>query len=229
MENVYRRELKGAKRVERIGNAEGLPFKKLLIKQGATSLVILALALSINMSPEGTKTFEKNIVKFILSHNTDFKKIPDDLKSFARKYFSEKETKTEGKEVLLNMVLPLEGVLQSPFGMRQHPTENVEKFHYGVDISAPEGEKIVCSQKGVAKEILEDDEYGKHIIVDHGEGIVTLYAHCSEIIAKAGDEIQAGQMIAKVGSTGTATGPHLHFEIRDGENWLNPEEFINFK
>ncbi|MBE7028574.1 MAG: M23 family metallopeptidase, partial [Ruminococcaceae bacterium] len=61
------------------------------------------------------------------------------------------------------------------------------------------------------------------------EGIVTLYAHCSEIIAKEGDEIQAGQMIAKVGSTGNVTGAHLHFEIRDEENWLNPEEFINFK
>ncbi|MBE7040300.1 MAG: M23 family metallopeptidase, partial [Ruminococcaceae bacterium] len=92
-----------------------------------------------------------------------------------------------------------------------------------------EGEKIVCAQKGVAKSVSEDSEYGKYITVDHGEGIVTLYAHCSEIIAKEGDEIQAGQMIAKVGSTGNVTGAHLHFEIKDEENWLNPEEFINFK
>lgn len=229
MENVYRRELSRERRVEHFGKREKISFKKYMVKQSMFSAVILVLVTALNMSPDGTRIFEKNTVKYILSHNTDFKKIPDDLKNFSQKYLFGKETEEKGKDALLNMVLPLAGKKESPFGMRMHPTENVEKFHYGVDISAPEGEKIVCAQKGTAKEVSEDSEYGNFIIVDHGEGILTLYAHCSEIIAKAGDEIQAGQMIAKVGATGNVTGAHLHFEIRDGENWLNPEEFIKFK
>ena len=229
MENVYRRETSRIKRVEHFGKREKISFKKLMIKQSAVSVLILVFVMSINMSPEGVRVFEKNTVKFILSHNTDFRKTPENIRGFFHEYFFGEKSETKGKDALLDMVMPLEGTFESPFGMRQHPTENVEKFHYGVDISAKEGEKIVCAQKGVAKSVSEDSEYGKYITVDHGEGIVTLYAHCSEIIAKEGDEIQAGQMIAKVGSTGNVTGAHLHFEIRDEENWLNPEEFINFK
>ena len=226
MDNTYRRETR-ENRYERLGRERDFSIKKLIFKQSAVSVLMLAVVLALNMSPGGR--IEKNAVKFIVTHNTDFKKLPEDMKQIWQKYFLKEEREDSGKSALLNMVVPLVGNMESQFGMRLHPTENVEKFHYGIDISAPEGEKIVCVQKGIAKEINEDGDYGKYIIVDHGEEILTLYAHCSEIIAKEGEEIQAGQMIAKVGATGNVTGPHLHFEIRDGENWVNPEEFINFE
>lgn len=229
MENVYRRDSSREHRVEHLGKSERFSMKKLMTGQSILCIIILIAAMSVSFSPEGAMEFEKNAVRFVLTHDTDFKSIPGNIRKFVSEHILGKQTETEGKEALLDMVSPLSGNFESPFGMRLHPTENVEKFHYGVDISAPEGEKIVCSQNGVAKEVNSDSEYGNYIIVDHGDGILTLYAHCSEIIAKTGDEIKAGQMIAKVGATGNVTGAHLHFEIRDGENWLDPAEFIDFK
>jgi len=228
MENVYRREMHRERRVEYLGKSEKFSFKKLIIKQSGVCALILAIALFISFAPEDTLVFERNTIKFILTHNTDLRDLPGSINQFTQKYVFDNKNKSAGKDALLNMVLPLEGNFESPFGMRMHPTENIEKFHYGVDISAPEGEKIVCSQSGVAKEVSENSDYGKYIVVDHGDDIYTLYAHCSEIIAVVGDEIQAGQMIAKVGATGNVTGAHLHFEIKDGDNWLDPSEFIDF-
>ena len=229
MENVYRREFSRSRRVDYLGKSERFSFKKLVAGQSAICVIILIAVLFVAFSPEGAMEFEKKCVKFILTQNTEFQDIPNKIREFAFKYIFDKKTEETEKKALLDMVVPLSGRFESPFGMRLHPTENVEKFHYGVDISAPDGEKIFCSQKGVAKEVAENAEYGKYIIVDHGDDIFTLYAHCSEIIAKTGDEIKAGQLIAKVGSSGSATGAHLHFEIRDGENWLDPAEFIDLR
>lgn len=229
MENVYRRESSRERKVEHIGKSEKFSMKRLMTGQSIICIIILIGAMSVNFSPEGAMKFEKNAIRFILTHDMDFERIPSDIRGFVEKYIFDKKSETKGKEALLDMVSPLSGNFESPFGLRLHPTENIEKFHYGVDISAPIGEKIVCSQNGVAKEVNTSSEYGNYIIVDHGDDIFTLYAHCSEIIAKTGDEIKAGQMIAKVGDTGDVTGAHLHFEIRDGENWLDPAEFIDFK
>ena len=229
MENVYRRELSRERRTEHIGKSERLSFKKMILKQSALSVIIFAICLFIGFAPKDTMVFERNTIKYILMHDSDIRSLPDVVNQFMQKYIFDKDgDKAVGKDALIGMVLPLEGNFESPFGMRMHPTENVEKFHYGVDISAAEGEKILCSQSGFAKEIAENDDYGKYIIVDHGDNINTLYAHCSEIIANVGDEIQAGQRIAEVGATGNVTGAHLHFEIRDGDDWLDPSEFIDF-
>lgn len=229
MENVYRREYVRERKNQYLGKSEKFSLKNLMTKQCVICVIILIFTLVICFSPDGEMEFEKNAVKYILTCETDFKSIPKNISGFINEYLFDKEEKKEGKDALLDMVCPLSGTLESPFGMRMHPTQNVEKFHYGIDISESLGAEIKCSQKGIAKEVSQNEEYGKYILVEHGEDIFTLYAHCSEIIAVQGDEIQKGQTIAKVGDTGNVTGPHLHFEIRDGDEWLDPAEFIDLK
>ncbi len=229
MENVYRRENARRQKVERISGGERFSVKTFIVKQSMVCGVIFIAACILLSSPDNSMTFQKNSVKFILSHNTDITKFPQTVKNFITKYIFDKGIDDKkGKDALLDMVAPIDSSVESPFGMRIHPIENVKKFHYGVDLSAQEGTKVLCAGQGKAKEISENSEYGKYIIVDHSEEITTLYAHLSDIIASVGDEIEAGQMIAHSGSTGNVTGPHLHFELKDGDEWLDPAEFIDF-
>lgn len=224
MNRVYRRQ----RSVREKAVAEGkFSFKSVIIKQSFISIAVLLILFFVSVSSDETYVFPKKAVRFILTQNTDIKQIPACVKDFINENIRNKEEKVE-RSVLLDMTLPANGTIESPFGERLHPTDNVKKFHYGVDIAMPCGTNVLCAQKGVAKEVSENDDYGKYIIVDHGDSICTLYAHLESIIANSGDEIDKGQLIAKSGESGKVTGPHLHFEIREGENWLNPEDFIDF-
>ena len=104
--------------------------------------------------------------------------------------------------------------ISSPYGYRIHPIYKVKKFHAGIDINAPSGAKIVATNSG--KVILSgwNGGYGNCIIIDHGDGIATLYGHQSALLVSEGDMVKKGDTIGKVGSTGLSTGPHLHFEVR---------------
>ena len=121
---------------------------------------------------------------------------------------------------------PLAGCLSSNFGYREHPTEGEERFHYGVDLAAEEGTAISCFADGTVKAVGESSSYGKYVIVSHQSGYDTLYAHCSKITVSSGTEIKEGETIAKVGSTGMATGPHLHFELHRDGVYLNPIYYV---
>lgn len=116
----------------------------------------------------------------------------------------------------------------SPFGWRIHPISRVREFHSGIDIGGlPTGRNILAADSGMV--ILADwfGGYGKTVIIDHGKGIATLYAHCSTIVVKEGQTVAKGQLIAHVGSTGMSTGPHLHFEIRISGNRVNPLDHVS--
>ncbi|HHW49033.1 MAG TPA: peptidoglycan DD-metalloendopeptidase family protein [Clostridiaceae bacterium] len=110
--------------------------------------------------------------------------------------------------------LPSNHTVGSGFGMRMHPILKVKKMHTGIDIGGKTGASIVAANTGTVILAGYTSGYGNRVVIDHGDGITTLYAHCSKILVKVGDEVKAGQTIAKVGSTGLATGPHLHFEVR---------------
>jgi len=110
--------------------------------------------------------------------------------------------------------LPSDHSVGSGFGMRMHPILKVKKMHTGVDIGGKTGASIVAANRGTVILAGYASGYGNRVVIDHGDGITTLYAHCSKILVKVGDEVEAGQTIAKVGSTGLSTGPHLHFEVR---------------
>ena len=122
-------------------------------------------------------------------------------------------------------VLPTEGTLTSDFGSRLSPITGQPGFHYGLDIAAEEGEVIGAFADGTVREVGQSD-YGNYLIVDHADGFSTLYAHCSSISAAVGDAVSCGAEIARVGQTGNATGPHLHFEIWKDGAALNPSNYL---
>ena len=103
-----------------------------------------------------------------------------------------------------------------------------DRNHKGLDIAAPAGTDIYASDSGIVAEAgWNDGGYGYYVMIDHENGYVTLYGHASEVFVSAGDYVSAGDVIAAVGSTGDSTGNHCHFEIRTGDEFCNPEEFIN--
>ena len=120
-------------------------------------------------------------------------------------------------------VSPIEnGRYTSYFGYRISPITGEFSFHTGLDIAAAEGTKIRAVLSGRVLRTGEDDRAGKFIFLQHDDGLVTFYCHCSEIMAETGAVIRQGETIARVGSTGWSTGPHLHFEVRKDNIRYNP-------
>lgn len=124
------------------------------------------------------------------------------------------------------MAWPAPGVtrITSPFGYRIHPILKVKKLHTGIDIGAPSGTTIVAANGGTVIKAGWNNSYGNMVMIDHGGGIVTLYAHNSKLLVKKGDVVSRGQAISKSGSTGRSTGPHLHFEVRVNGDYKNPKD-----
>lgn len=114
----------------------------------------------------------------------------------------------------------------SNFGYRIHPIKHTKRLHAGVDLAAPGGSPIVAAMSGRVILARAGSGYGNYIIVDHGNGYATLYAHCSKLLVKKGQRVSRGQQIAKVGSTGASTGNHLHFEVRVKGTPVNPAPYI---
>jgi murein DD-endopeptidase MepM/ murein hydrolase activator NlpD len=116
--------------------------------------------------------------------------------------------------------------VSSQFGMRYHPILHYNRMHTGVDISAPSGANLVAVGAGVVVSAGVSGGYGNCVMIDHGDGLVSVYAHMSRISVKKGQRLGTGQSIGAVGSTGLSTGPHLHFEIRVNGNPVNPLNYI---
>ncbi len=135
-----------------------------------------------------------------------------------------KKTYTGGK-----FMWPVKGStrISSYYGYRMHPILKKKKMHTGIDISASSGTSIVAAASGTV--IFADwyGGYGKAVIIDHGGGKSTLYAHCSKIMVSENQEVKAGEKIAEVGSTGLSTGPHLHFEVRENGKHVNPLSYVS--
>lgn len=120
---------------------------------------------------------------------------------------------------------PVEGIKSSGFGYRIHPITGELKFHYGTDFAANTGTPVKAFADGTIIAAGDSDSYGKYVIIDHGNGYTSLYAHCSKLCMGCG-EVKKGDTIALVGETGLATGPHLHFEIMHDGSYLNPEFYL---
>lgn len=123
--------------------------------------------------------------------------------------------------------LPVEGRVTSAFDFRDHPIREVYGFHTALDIGAPQGTEIRAFAAGVVEEVGENSAAGRYVWLAHGNGVRTFYAHCSQILARQGDEVDCGTPIALVGATGEATGPHLHFVLEKDGIRLNPALYLD--
>ena len=124
-----------------------------------------------------------------------------------------------------NIQTPLNGTITSTFGCRVSDNPIVSSYHTGLDIAANTGTIIVAAHDGKVIQAGISGSYGKCVTIENG-GLITLYAHCSEVLVKEGDMVSKGQKIGKVGMTGNATGPHLHLEFRYNGRFVNPEDVI---
>ena len=127
------------------------------------------------------------------------------------------------------MTWPAPGVsrITSDFGYRIHPILRKKKLHTGIDIGIGYGKSIIAAQSGKVMHAGWYGGYGKVVMIDHGGGIVTLYAHNSKLLVKEGQRVERGQVISKCGSTGMSTGPHLHFEVRENAEYVDPLKYVN--
>ena len=137
---------------------------------------------------------------------------------------SQEEQDIEYVKQNVSIIWPIKGVITSRFGNRT-PTEIVTANHKGLDIAGNMGDNIVSAMDGTVVQYSEEGDYGKHLRIQSGE-VLTLYAHCSELLVQEGSTVKQGDVIAKVGATGRATGPHLHFEIRYQDRYIDPQSIL---
>lgn len=153
----------------------------------------------------------------------ELQKKADELTKELQKYAS---SSTNSKYTGGTMAWPLPGFysITSQYGNRLHPVLKVYKMHTGVDIAGGgcNGKNVVAAADGTVITAGWISGYGYTVVIDHGGGVVTLYAHSQKLLVKKGDKVKRGQAIMLVGSTGYATGPHLHFEVRVNGKYVNP-------
>lgn len=130
------------------------------------------------------------------------------------------------KEELPALVRPAMGKVSSGFGTRKHPILGGERDHRGIDLEAPLGSPILAALPGTVQKVERDPTYGLKIVLEHSDEYETLYAHCREALVKPGEKVSAGQVIGRVGDSGLATGPHLHFELRVRGKAVDPDQLI---
>ena len=125
-----------------------------------------------------------------------------------------------------SLVWPTSGRVSSEFGTRRHPVHGDMRFHGGIDIAAPHGTSVVAADSGTVIISRFNSSFGNYIVISHGNGINTLYAHLSTRSVSVGANVSRGQVIGRVGSTGVSTGPHLHFEVHVNGTRVNPRTHL---
>lgn len=135
-------------------------------------------------------------------------------------------TRNLNRKIVPNGRPVLQGWISSYFGNRADPFDGRTAFHKGVDFAAPEGSQVVAVAAGIVTWSRDRFGYGRIVEINHGNGLVTRYAHNKKLLVAVGDTVQKGQPIALIGSTGRSTGPHLHFEVLKGGRAVDPMSFV---
>ena len=186
-------------------------------------------------SLKGSRSGNVNLLRL----RADFKKINNEIESTEQGMKKLEKTavayqREMEKQRFLRMLetvpslWPASGSLVSEFGMRMHPIYGYMRFHSGIDISAPYGSPIYSGAYGTVTYSGYYSGYGYTIMVDHGNGMVTLYGHCSTLLAREGEVVRKGQLVARVGSTGVSTGPHLHYEVQIAGTAVDPVPYLDY-
>lgn len=124
-------------------------------------------------------------------------------------------------------IWPLNGQIYSTFGWRRHPLFGTMEFHRGIDIGTFSGANVKATGKGRVVYAGWYSGYGNLVIIYHRDGISSVYGHNSKVLVKPGEMVDKGQLIARAGSTGLSTGPHLHYEVRKWNQSINPNKYLN--
>lgn len=192
-------------------------FKQTFAAQALICILILMFCVLIKLYPGESFEKAKNSVQLIITHNTDFKAEFEKLKSNFKK-----DESLETLNPVSGLAAPSTGKIVKGFGLQDASGSG---FHYGLDISAGETENIVAANDGEVTEIATNAEYGSYIIIKHSEEITTLYGSLNEILPNVGDKVTKGQPIARAGGENST----FYFELRRGDTYLDPTQFIEFK
>lgn len=167
-----------------------------------------------------------DLTKDLKEYEKQYDQLLEDTKSLAKKIqaLSSKGSKYIGG--VIEWPVPGHYRITSGYGYRIHPILKKKKLHTGIDIAAPTGTSVVAGNKGTVIFAGYYGGYGYTVIVDHGGQVSTLYAHNSKLLVKEGEKVEKGEAIAKIGSTGLSTGPHLHFEVRENGQHKNPMNYL---
>lgn len=198
-----------------------------MMNKGSNEEVISPLIEDENSIQKTNEIQENTVVENIVEENIVANEVIIEEVKVEEKELTQEEKDVQ--EILSNysLINPLQvGVVTSEFGERES-TDIITPLHTGIDLGAVEGTSIIASMEGTVDTVSSVGDYGNHLKILNGD-VITLYAHCSEILVNEGEKITQGQEIAKVGSTGNSTGPHLHFEIRKDGRYVNPSSIISF-
>jgi murein DD-endopeptidase MepM/ murein hydrolase activator NlpD len=173
------------------------------------------------------KTFSTDI--------TELKSILDNLNGLCdhmditSNSLSEAEKKLDKYMAAVPTAWPAQGRLSDDFGYRRDPINGTTEYHEGLDIASPYGSSIKAAADGTVVLASRRSGYGLSVIIDHGLGLKTLYGHTSKLLVEVGQKVKKGDVIAKVGSSGRSTGPHLHFQVMFYDKPVDPLEYLDVK
>lgn len=173
------------------------------------------------------EALEAEIQRIILEAQEKARREEEERKKAEEESKGNSGTPSDNPAQSQGFVKPVNGRLTSPYGYRTHPIYGDRRFHTGVDYGAAHGAGVFSTKTGTVIRVSYDSGYGNYIIVDHGKGISSLYAHLSGFAVRNGQKVEQGQTIGYVGSTGASTGPHLHFEIRLNGSHRDPMDYLN--
>ncbi len=195
----------------------------------ATQSEIMAKSAEVSKKLQAINYQTKQLEVSIDNYNKEMDKVEADIDKFLQSQTSSTPMDPNSK----GWIWPVpysNSYITSPFGYRNDPISGVYKFHAGIDISMPGamGKKLVAVKPGtVIRTVRSNSGYGNYVMIDHGGGFVSLYAHCKSLAVSNGQKVSQGQVIAYIGTSGYSTGPHVHFEIRKNGEKVNPSNYVS--
>jgi murein DD-endopeptidase MepM/ murein hydrolase activator NlpD len=180
----------------------------------------------LEMASRAKETFMNELQKDLKKAEAEYDKLTQLAKDIESEIVRRQSTGTSYTGGTMAWPVPGHYGLSSKFGYRIHPIYKTKKLHTGIDIPAPTGTKVIAASDGTVIYSGTLGSYGKVVMIDHGGGIVTLYAHNSSLVVSEGAKVKRGDVISKVGSTGASTGPHCHFEVRKNGKYVDPIPWV---
>jgi murein DD-endopeptidase MepM/ murein hydrolase activator NlpD len=198
------------------------------LKRTLVAIIIFGAVYGLYVSETSIGRSVADGVKYMLTTQTDFAYLVDQAARYAPPNMDVSVLKkvqttiSHPADPLLYMGKPVDGRLASSFGWRINPVTKQEMMHEGIDIDAPMGTAVKAAAAGKVKLVTDSAQYGKMLVIDHGQQVETVYGHLSEVLVKPDEPVSQNQVVARVGKTGIVNNPQLHFEVRENGKAIDP-------